>query len=137
MKKYEKIEEYSIAAAGNPGNWDDYSYIIMDGNAGYTKGDLLVIYKLGRLLKLNLISLEEYNHLMDLYRERLILEYKSNLDLSDDELDEIYGKIEEMDKELNRYYLSTEFVQMNYLIDESIKRENRLSLRKKYYEKNS
>lgn len=137
MKKYEKIEEYSIAAAGNSGNWDDYSYIIMDGNAGYTKGDLLVIYKLGRLLKLNLISLEEYNHLMDLYRERLILEYKSNLDLSDDELDEIYGKIEEMDKELNRYYLSTEFVQMNYLIDESIKRENRLSLRKKYYEKNS
>ncbi len=137
MKKYEKIEEYSIAAVSKPGNWDDYSYIIMDGNAGYTKGDLLVIYKLGRLLKLNLISLEEYNHLMDLYRERLILEYKSNLDLSDDELDEIYGKIEEMDKELNRYYLSTEFVQMNYLIDESIKRENRLSLRKKYYEKNS
>ena len=90
--EFELIEEYAKLAVNNKGNWSDHQYVIIEGKAGYTRLDLLVINKIHNLLEDGDITREQYNYLIKLYNKYLELE---------DEL--IYLESKLRYKEINRF----------------------------------
>jgi len=124
MKKeiLDEIEKYSeealINSIANP--------FFAIGDVTYYKEDLLVVYKIKRLLLNGIIDENKYYYLMELYYKKLLLEEK--LSFSDDEI--LYNELNKVNIELGIYYLSTEELALNNLIDDSIKYKNKTRILK-------
>jgi hypothetical protein len=107
-----------------------------NGEVGYMEEDLLAVYKMSRLLELNIITKEEFYRLMNLYYEYLYLSNLSNyiffmkkynltdecdINMDDAAVEQLEEKISKIEEELSRYELLPTCMEPIHLIDSSIK----------------
>lgn len=118
---YKDVEEYSEIVAHNKDHFGDDTYRLYVNGASYSRTDLLVTYKIIKLLKWKFITKEKYKYLMNLYREKLILEDKIYSHHNNDE--ETYEKLERIEHELEEYHLLPEYLEIDNLIYDSVKNQ--------------
>ncbi len=115
-------------------NIDDPFY--GDFEASYHKDDLIAVYKIIRMRKLNIIDNKEYYRLMNLYYEYLVLEGRINyisfmeykgitdeayFEINETTKDELYERLRKVQSELNKYQLMPCYIETIYHMDYSIK----------------
>lgn len=126
------LKRESIKSVYDP--FKDENILIVDGS-GYSKIDLLVIYKMYRMYNLGVIDIDKLHILVDKYHQKRKIEDELNFlffsqhaeesNLTDEEIEkreiELNDKLKEVEEELEKYHLLPEYVDIEYLLDDSIK----------------
>ena len=102
-----------------------YECNISIGEVSYKNIDLLTVYKINQLYKLQMISEDERNHLLDLHYKKLLLEQQLDAAITEEEQDSIDSKLVEICEELIPYDLNEE-LSIEYLISNTL--ENRRNI---------
>ena len=100
-----------------------YECNIAMGEASYKNVDLLTVYKINQLYKLNKINEAERNHLLDLHYQKLSLETQLDLAETEKEADSIEQKLDSVCSELNDYGLN-EDLSFEYLLSNTQVNDN-------------
>lgn len=100
-----------------------YECNIAMGEASYKNVDLLTVYKIDQLYKLNKINEAERNHLLDLHYQKLSLETQLDWAETEKEADSIEQKLDSVCSELNDYGLN-EDLSFEYLLSNTQANDN-------------